>query len=360
MFANPTYTVGALQRVVATLVACALVLTSVVMSTTAQAANLTNISDTLSDSDLSVTSAHTLAFTIPTGSALGTTATITIDFGGNFTGVNTVVGGDVTLTVNGGAATFAGFAATANTISFTSNTAATAGQEVIVAIADGKITNPAVAQSYEITVNTGTAGDSGQTRVAIIDNVLVTAAVDTNFVFTISGLATSTNANGTTTTGSTTATTIPFGVLTAGTVYTMAQQLNVTTNAKNGFVVTVEQDADLLSSTGANIDSFINGNYLNTPAAWQAPGGTLGNVNEYGHWGLTSDDGDLNGNEFGTSLYVAASTTPREVFSHTAVSDGTTQDIGKAIVGYTVQITSLQEAADDYNTTLTYIATPTF
>jgi hypothetical protein len=29
-------------------------------------------------------------------------------------------------------------------------------------------------------------------------------------------------------------------------------------------------------------------------------------------------------------------------------------------VGYKIEITPLQEAADDYTTTLTYIATPTF
>ncbi len=40
--------------------------------------------------------------------------------------------------------------------------------------------------------------------------------------------------------------------------------------------------------------------------------------------------------------------------------DGVTDDIGAAQVGYQIQITALQEAGDDYSTTLTYIATPTF
>ena len=71
MFAKTT-NVGFAQRVVATLVASAVVMASYGAYNIAQAANLTNVSDTLSDSDLSVTSAHTVEFTIPAASALGT------------------------------------------------------------------------------------------------------------------------------------------------------------------------------------------------------------------------------------------------------------------------------------------------
>ena len=45
---------------------------------------------------------------------------------------------------------------------------------------------------------------------------------------------------------------------------------------------------------------------------------------------------------------------------HDGPADGVTEDIGRVTVGYQIQITALQEAGDDYNTTLTYIATPTF
>lgn len=176
-------------------------------------------------------------------------------------------------------------------------------------------------------------------------------------------LATSTSVNSTSTTGSTTATTIPFGVLSANTIYTLGQQLSVTTNARNGFVVTVEQDGNLQSSTGADIDGFSNGTYVNTPTTWSAPTNGLLLENEWGHWGLTSNDSDLNGGEFtsgGGNKWVAASTTPRQVFSHTGPANGTTQDVGQVEVAYQVQITPLQEAADDYNATLMYVATPTF
>ena len=187
----------------------------------------------------------------------------------------------------------------------------------------------------------------------------------------VAGTATSSSVNGTSTTGASTATTIPFGIITPGAIKTLAQELTVATNARNGFVVTVEQDSNLQSSTGADIDGFSNGTYVNTPTAWSAPTNSLLLENTWGHWGLTSDDSDHSGT-FGTpntgefanggsgDRWVAASTTPRAIFSHNGPSNGSTQDVGSATVGYQVQITPLQEAGDDYNTTLMYIATPTF
>ncbi|MCD5381108.1 MAG: hypothetical protein LR008_00860 [Candidatus Pacebacteria bacterium] len=57
---------------------------------------------------------------------------------------------------------------------------------------------------------------------------------------------------------------------------------------------------------------------------------------------------------------MSASTTAVEVFRHDAVADGTVQGEGFARVGYTVEIGSLQEGAEDYTAILTYIATPVF
>jgi hypothetical protein len=373
MFAKTT-NVGFAQRVVATLVASAVVLWSIGVYSTAQAANLTSVSDTLSDSDLSVTAAHTIAFTIPAGSTLNSASNFTITFpvlpGAGFTGVTNVGGGDVTATVGGVAAVVDATTPVGQVLTLSLGTTANAGQEVVVAIADGNITNPNAAGSGEIII--ATPADTGKTRVAIIDNVVVTAAVQTAFDFTITGLATSTAINGTSTTGSTTATAIPFGVLTAGQVKTLAQRLNVTTNARNGFVVTVEQDSNLQSSTGADIDGFANGNYNDTPGAWSNPTNTLLDENTWGHWGLTTEDGNLYGggsNFTAANTWVSASTTPRAVMAHNGPADGidnglgadsTTDDVGQTDVGYQIQITPLQEAAEDYTTTLTYIATPTF
>lgn len=362
MFVIPTQ-VGFTHRVVAMLVACAVLLWSVGAYTTAQAANLNLVSNTLTESAPSSLSGHFFSFRIPAGSSVTSTADYVITFPAGFTGVSTVVSGDLTVRLNAGAPiAIANFAAGSQTITF-DNVAATSTDVVTVQIAPTKVVNPATVQSYEfrITVANPTT-DSGRTRVAIVDNVTVTAIVNTTFEFVVSGLATSTVVNGTSTTGSTTATQIPFGVLNANQIYTMAQQLNVTTNAANGFVVTVEQDGNLRSSTGADIDGFSNGTNVNTPTAWSAPSNSLLLENTWGHWGLTSNDINLNAGEFIGSggRWVAASTTPRQVFSHNGPSDGTTQNAGLALIGYQVQISPLQEAADDYITTLTYIATPTF
>ena len=360
MFVIPTQ-VGFTHRVVAMLVACAVVLWSLGVYSTAQAANLTSVSDILTDSAPSVLSGHDIKFSIPLNSTLLTGSTSTVTFPAEFTGVNTVVSGDLTVTVNGTPDPIAGFSAVGQVISF-SGVAATSTDNVRVIIASTKITNPATSSaSYEITV--ATPADTGKTRVAIVNNVIVTAIVATTFNFVVTGQATSTLINSTSTTGATTATTIPFGTIAANSIYTLGQQLSVTTNAINGFVVTVEQDGNLRSSTLADIDGFSNGTYVNTPTAWSAPTNSLLLENTWGHWGLTSNDTNLNGSEFtsgGGDKWVAASTTPRQVFSHTGPADGTTQDYGLAKVAYRVQVSPLQEASDDYTTTLTYIATPTF
>jgi hypothetical protein len=272
--------------------------------------------------------------------------------------------GDLTVTVNGGAAVAIGsFDSTGQVISF-DNVAATAGQEVVVVIDEGVITNPATIQSYEIVVSAGTGvgEDVGKTRVAIVDNVLVTAIVETEFEFIVTGLATTSGAiNGDDTTGSTSPTEIAFGTLTAGTPEVLGQQLNVTTNARNGFSVTVQTDGDLRSSTGAVIDNFVEGSDVAVAGtAWAAPVTDINDPTTWGHWGLTSNDTDLANDLDTASSYIAASTSPREVFSHSGPSDGTTQDIGVAKVAYQIEITALQEAADDYQTILTYVATPTF
>lgn len=364
MFVNPT-SVGISQRVVATLVACAVVLASIGFYTTAQAANLVNVSDTLSDSAPSVFSAHRVAFEVPAVSSLVVTDSITVTFPAAFTTVNNVATGDITVTVNGTPDAHTNFALAGNGITFDGIVAAS-GDDVVVAIADGNITNPAAITSYEITVTTED-GDSGKTRVAIVRSVDVTAIVNTTFAFTITGTATSTLINGETTTGSTSPTLINFGVLTAGTAKVLGQRLNVQTNANTGFVVTVETDGDLKSSNGAVIDVFENGvDRPNPTATWSTPTNLIGDEKTWGHWGVTTRDTNLNSlggfytNEFAASEFISATTTPRAVFHHNGPSDGTTNDVGSSTVAYKVQITALQEAADDYNTTLTYIATPTF
>lgn len=348
----------------------------------AEAANVTSFSNTLSDSAPNEVSNHTISFVTPTGLAAG--ENISIDFGTtSFSGIEDLTAQDLDLfagterTLIDGAASGAswGVNAAGTVIDITSGTDVIAsGTTVTIEIGTNaneggagvnQISNPTVG-SYEISVEFGLV-DTGSTRVAIVDSVTVTATVETIFDFTVSGVDVGIDVNGDTVTSTSTSTAIPFGVLEADTQATAAQNLQVSTNAANGFVVTVITDQQLTSSNGADIDGFVDGNYTTTPLQWAAPAGTLGLESTYGHWGITTDDStitagltdafDVNGTG---QLYVSASTTPVEVFRHDGPTDGTIQGIGNTTVGYSVEITALQEAGNDYTATLTYVATPVF
>jgi hypothetical protein len=344
--------------------------------TTAHAASLTSISDVLTDSGPSVVSNHTITFTIPAGSA-GVIAggTINVTFPAGFA-LGSVAFGDIDFKINGAQQTLAGTAAGATwgatksgqVVTLTSGTGTvTAGQTVTIIIGTNatqggtgtnQITNPTNG-SYELFITAG-ASDTGRTRVAIVNHVTVSAIVDTTFTFTITGNATNTAMFTATTTGSTTATLINFGHLVANVPKILAQHLAVVTNARSGYNVTMKTSQQLTSSNGADIDSFSNNTDVSTPTAWSSPTNSIGNENTWGHWGWQTNDITLAGTAFANNQYEAASTTPRSVMYATTSADGTTQNIGKADVGYKIQITPLQEAADDYSAVLTYVATPVF
>jgi hypothetical protein len=351
----------------------------------AQAANVTTFSNTLSDSAPSAVSDHTIQFVTPTGVAAGETISLTFD--ALFTGIASLDEGDLDLNIAGLDANLAaapsgatwGATTSATGITFTSGTGTVSpGDTVIIQIglnaAGGvnQITNPAKVlaagsgDSYEVNLTSGSA-DTGETRIVIIDAVTVTATVDTIFTFTVAGTAPGTSVNnipGDDTGGATTATEIPFGELQADVASTAAQALTVSTNAANGFVVTVATDQQLTSSNGAVIDGYADGAFTSIPESFEDPSGLLGVPNTAGHWAMSSNDTTLTAGltdlYSGGDNFVSASTTPVEVFRHDGPADATNPGEGTAEVLYKVQITSLQEAAEDYTATLTYVATPVF
>jgi hypothetical protein len=76
---------------------------------------------------------------------------------------------------------------------------------------------------------------------------------------------------------------------------------------------------------------------------------------------VTSEDADLNGDEFGTALYAGDfATTSRVVFSNNSISDGATPNIGSTRVGFKIEISALQEPGTDYTNQFTYVCTPLF
>ena len=347
------------------------------------AASLTNISDTISDSDMNSVSNHTIQFnTSPTGELTdGENLTITFESGFvipdalDFTDIDMRVGGaEQTLASSASAGQWGvSVATTTRVITITSASTTEAigsGTTVIIeigtnatsgAIGNQQITNPGTSKSYTVDIG-GTMDDSGEMRVAIINDVVMSAAVGTSFTFTISPVdaGVSINGEGVTTFATSTATSMGFGALEVDTPKVMAQQLSVVTNAKTGFTVTVQQSQNLTSAS-ADIDLFVDGNATSTPEAWVAPTGTAGQENTYGHYGITSEDISLSGgDEFGTAFYAGNLDTPREVFYHTSIANGLIPNEGMTRVAIKIEINSLQEAGSDYSNILTYVATPVF
>lgn len=342
---------------------------------TAHAAALTNVSDTLSDSRPGIAANHTISYTTNATTTSAQTIQITFDpdtslFGGvgsiaqgdfsNETGLTVAPvcagGDDVTLSTSTNSFTLtvcSGASLSPGTISFV--------------IGNDKITNPTSTGSYVIRIG-GTQANSADTRVAIVNAVQVTAAIDTTFTFTVSGVATDTTlGNGATTTGASASTSLPFGTISPNTHAELAQQLNVSTNASNGFAVTVHEDQDLTSDKGNTIHLFDDGDATSTTIPWVAPSSVINQPNTYGHFGITSDDTSsslLGALDFGSStpLYAGSfnPTSTLTVFTWDGPSDGTTQNVGQATVGFRIEIGPLQAAANDYTNNLIYVATPTF
>jgi hypothetical protein len=380
-----TNTTFGLLQAIAAIAAFAILLWSIGLPSFrfAEAASVTSLSDTLSDSAPSVVSDHTITFVTPTGVANGQTITINLSDGpfvlGSVAFDDVDVQDDTTdlsVAASCSGTEEIGFATSTNTITLefcpgdgasipaAGTTTIQIGENATFgATGNAQLTNPTVG-SYEINLTVG-ASDVGSTRVAIIAPVVVTAAVDTSFTFTVAGLPGGSDVNQLAVTGTSTATAISFGALTSGNASSAGQRLSVSTNASYGFAVTVQTDQQLTSSAGADIDGFIDGSFTNTPVLWTPPTPSIADEDTWGHWGLTSNDETFGltdpfdvagaGNRF-----VSASTTPVQVFRHDGPSDGTTQNIGQADVAYQVEVSGLQEAGTDYTATLTYVATPVF
>ncbi len=348
----------------------------------AEAAQLTNFSDTLSTSKVGSVANHSIQFTTPTGvSDDGSTIEITIptgfdmshiteddidiaDDGSDLTtdtscgSVNAAVSTSTqTITIeicNGGGGAIAGGSVITIEIGTNATSSGTGSNQIVNSSSEG---------SYELSIG-GTMTDSGTTRIAVVEAVTVTGSVDTYFSFNISGVnaGESVNADTVSTFGTTTATTVPFGTVSPSNEYLLAQDISVTTNAESGFTVRVFADGDLTSSTGATIDSFIDGSGTTTPVTWRSPSAQVGQANTYGHWGITTEDTTLSDNDsFGDALYVGDFVSnPREVLYATSSADGTTAGIGTTRVGYKLEVSNMQEAGKDYTTTVVYVATPVF
>ncbi|MCK5510367.1 hypothetical protein KAI65_02390 [Candidatus Parcubacteria bacterium] len=319
--------------------------------------------DTITDSDASMTATHT--FNFKTNATTTATGYWRITFPEYFTGISD---GNAECAYGDG-----NFVASSTgqllDCAVTGDQVGTTTQVVITGVG-----NPATTSTYYIEIENYNASDVLLERVrvavVIVDDVLMTAKVDSSLTFAVSGTSTAGVVGGIHCANASTATNTPFGTLAVGATSTVCQTLNVTTNADDGYTVTVEQDDELTSDSLSNINSFNNSpneTGSTTPEDWVSPTNTLDAYHTYGHMGLHSDDSDLEtGTSYedfdtaGATLFAGLNTTdPMPVMHHDGPSNGVAQNSGEAHLIYQVEIGSLQEAGD-YENTLTYICTPTF
>ncbi|HXK38263.1 MAG TPA: hypothetical protein VJ579_04325 [Candidatus Paceibacterota bacterium] len=231
--------------------------------------------------------------------------------------------------------------------------------------AGNKIVNPqptsATAANYMIELFNTATTQSTRIRVALVENVDVTAQVDPIFDFTVSGIASTTvTSYGAITTDSSTST-INYGILPVNVAQTAAQMLQVKTNARQGFNVTVVSDQPFQSQNGAIIDGLA----ASAPAAWSVPTANVNDDITWGHIGVSSDDTAIpNGGIYAyagqayTGDFVRG--TAVSIFGNASSTAGVGSGTGTTTVYYKTEISPLQEAATDYHMNLIYVATPTF
>ncbi|MFC1646977.1 hypothetical protein ACFL1A_01705 [Patescibacteria group bacterium] len=232
------------------------------------------------------------------------------------------------------------------------------------------VTNPSASNSsvYARIVSYDASSDQideATVAMAVLEanSIYVTASVESIFTFTVSAVTVGSVNGASIDLTDTTANTIPFGVLTAGTPVIAAHDINIKSNANNGYVVTVEADATPPLSDGAtgnNIDEFTGTNAA--PTTWSEPAGSTKNVNT-GFFGYTTEDSVLGtgtADRFtsaGGDKWAGTTTSPLEVI-YNAVAPGS--GAGETTrLGWELEVNTYQPPGD-YTGSVTLIATPTY
>ena len=224
---------------------------------------------------------------------------------------------------------------------------------------------------YETQDDSSTTLDTASVRAAIIDAVTITAEVKATLSCEVAGVGIGTTFDDSGNTYgnagfTTTATTVPFGVLEANSASQSGQQLKASTNGANGFYFAVKQYGDLTSDGADTINAFVDGvaQDNSSPVVWDSPSATPDAKDTYGHLGYGSTDltlDDLNGsgdaNRFTSAKFAGLTTTYEAILSHDGPADGVSADTnGQAYIVYKVEISGLQEAGI-YSNTVSYLCT---
>ena len=244
-------------------------------------------SDILSNSQPSATSNHTVAFTLNNSlvtQSSSVTNTLTLTFPSGFSLANVTCGdvdvatatqfllnvsGDGAQTNCPNTATSWGMLIDSTNRIITLTTPSSTNQYVYVAtgtqmtIKIGSnatsqnqgahwITNPSTGGTYTVSVG-GSFGGSGNVLISINSGVTVAATVAESLAFTASSVnaANCTADDGATVnTVTSTATSVPFGTISPNTFYQGCQDLIVSTNAGNGYSLTVQESHAMMTADG--------------------------------------------------------------------------------------------------------------
>jgi len=218
--------------------------------------------------------------------------------------------------------------------------------------------------------------DESTLKIGVIDAVRVSATIAPQLTFKIDGVAGDQSKCGITTDAATSALAIPFGDLSIGYYSDLAQTLTVTTNASNGYQVTVAENDQLgkdgqpcatdgSSDTACIVDANMSGLTHEDSAEWD-----------------TDDDGEVDGTAYGfgytlgsatsgvtrafyydesTRYYsakqfadLAAGEEPQTIFSRSTAANSDVVDVCYRVAPSSTNV------AGDYENYITYTASATF
>lgn len=328
------------------------------------AGSLTSSKITISDSRPSQTGiAHTFTFTTGT---TGTIASILFQYCTTASGSCVTPPGLTTTSASQGSLSGIGAsttdASTNGTIILNVTSPASIPSGTTITVPYTGITNPSGSNSsffVKITSRDGgtTPIDNAQVAFATLttSSLTMTADVGSTFQVTIAAVTTGSVNGATVNLNTTTADTIPFGMLTSGSTKIAAHDVTVTTNASHGYAITVMSNDPPLTSGSNNIDKFTGTNA--SPTAWSSPSGGTSNVNT-GFIGYTTEDTSLctgTAGRFVGNKWAGADTTPSEIVCNSnAVNSGETTRIG-----WQAEVNSLQPPGS-YTGLFTIVTTPTY
>jgi hypothetical protein len=171
--------------------------------------------------------------------------------------------------------------------------------------------------------------------------------VDDTLSFSVNAVAGGQACNGATTTQPSTATTIPFGTVSAAANSVVCQDLTAATNATNGYTIYARYTAPPTNSLAQTINNHTGTNAA--PTAFPAPGTEA--------YGYTTNDATLGtgtAGRFIANLWAGMTTTNAEVAFEGAGVNLTTYRIGHEVG------VSLVTRPGTYQTTIVYTCTPVY